>query len=61
MRNYEIAVIPGDGIGQKVVTKGVRVLDEAGRRFGLSLTWDPRPAGALGGAGTNHDAGRTAA
>lgn len=60
MRNYKVTVIPGDGIGQEVVTKGVRVLDEAGRRFGLCFTWDPRPAGALGGAGAIHDAGRTA-
>jgi isocitrate/isopropylmalate dehydrogenase len=57
MRNHKIAVIPGDGIGQKVVTKRVRVLDEAG----LSFTWDPRPAGAVGGAGAIHDAGRTTA
>jgi tartrate dehydrogenase/decarboxylase/D-malate dehydrogenase len=45
MRNYKIALIPGDGIGQEVVPEGVRVLDEAGRRFGMSFTWDHRPWG----------------
>ena len=45
MRNYKIALIPGDGIGQEVVPEGVRVLDEAGRRFGLSFSWDHRPWG----------------
>jgi tartrate dehydrogenase/decarboxylase / D-malate dehydrogenase len=45
MRNYKIALIPGDGIGQEVVPEGVRVLDEAGRRFGIAFTWDHRPWG----------------
>jgi tartrate dehydrogenase/decarboxylase/D-malate dehydrogenase len=45
MRNYKVALIPGDGIGQEVVPEGVRVLDEAGRRFGISFTWDHRPWG----------------
>ncbi len=36
-RNYRIAVIPGDGIGKEVVPEGLRVLDEAARRFGFSL------------------------
>ncbi len=30
MRDYNIAVIPGDGIGNEVVPQGIRVLDAAG-------------------------------
>ncbi|HEY7644918.1 MAG TPA: tartrate dehydrogenase, partial [Hyphomicrobiales bacterium] len=40
MQNYRIAAIPGDGIGKEVVPEGIRVLDAAGRRFGISFTWD---------------------
>ena len=28
-KSYDIAVIPGDGIGKEVVPEGVRVLDAA--------------------------------
>src|SRR4030081_225969 len=45
MKNYKIALIPGDGIGQEVRPEGVLVLDEAGRRFGIRFDWDPRPWG----------------
>jgi tartrate dehydrogenase/decarboxylase/D-malate dehydrogenase len=40
-RTYEIAVIPGDGIGKEVVPEGVRVLEAAGKKFGFELkqTW----------------------
>jgi len=38
-RRYEIAVIPGDGIGKEVVPEGMRVLEAAAKRFGFSLTW----------------------
>jgi len=34
---YRIAVIPGDGIGKEVAPEGVRVLEAAARRFGISL------------------------
>jgi tartrate dehydrogenase/decarboxylase/D-malate dehydrogenase len=40
MKSYRIAAIPGDGIGKEVVPEGIRVLDAAGRRFGISFTWD---------------------
>jgi tartrate dehydrogenase/decarboxylase/D-malate dehydrogenase len=36
---HRIAVIPGDGIGKEVVPEGVRVLEAAGRRFGLRFEW----------------------
>jgi tartrate dehydrogenase/decarboxylase/D-malate dehydrogenase len=40
MTTHRIAVIPGDGIGQEVVPEGLRVLDAAARRFGISLAFD---------------------
>ena len=36
-RAYSIAVIPGDGIGKEVVPEGIRVLEEAAKRFGFAL------------------------
>ena len=40
MQSYRIAAIPGDGIGKEVVPEGMRVLDAAGRRFGIAFAWD---------------------
>ena len=40
MTTARIAAIPGDGIGTEVMPEGLRVLDEAARRFGISLTID---------------------
>ncbi len=37
MSTLQIAVIPGDGIGTEVMPEGLRVLDAAGRHFGLAL------------------------
>jgi len=37
---HRIAVIPGDGIGTEVVPEGLRVLESAGRRFGIEFQWD---------------------
>jgi tartrate dehydrogenase/decarboxylase/D-malate dehydrogenase len=45
IKNYKIALIPGDGIGSEVVPEGVKVLAAAGRRFGMSFEWDERPWG----------------
>ncbi len=39
MSRYRIAVIPGDGIGKEVVPEGIRVLEAAGRRFGIEFEW----------------------
>jgi tartrate dehydrogenase/decarboxylase/D-malate dehydrogenase len=36
---HRIAVIPGDGIGKEVLPEGMRVLEAAGRRFGIELSW----------------------
>jgi tartrate dehydrogenase/decarboxylase/D-malate dehydrogenase len=40
MKTYRIAVIAGDGIGKEVMPEGVRALDAAARKFGLSLAFD---------------------
>ena len=39
MKTFHIAVIAGDGIGKEVVPEGIRVLEAAGKRFGLGLHW----------------------
>ena len=43
MKTYRIAAIPGDGIGKEVVPEGIRVLEAAGRKFGLAFKWDEYP------------------
>jgi tartrate dehydrogenase/decarboxylase/D-malate dehydrogenase len=45
MTSYEIAVIPGDGIGKEVVPEGIRVLEAVGRRFNISFSWKEFPWG----------------
>jgi tartrate dehydrogenase/decarboxylase/D-malate dehydrogenase len=39
MKNYDIAVIPGDGIGKEVIPPTLEVLEACGKRFGLAFTW----------------------
>jgi tartrate dehydrogenase/decarboxylase / D-malate dehydrogenase len=39
-KTYRIAVIPGDGIGKEVVPEGMRVLEQAAKRFGFTLQTD---------------------
>lgn len=43
MRDINIAVIPGDGIGKEVVPEGIRVLEAAGAKHGLRFRWDAFP------------------
>ena len=43
MRELRIAVIPGDGIGKEVIPEGIRVLEAAGARHGLSFQWEEFP------------------
>ncbi len=43
MTRRRIALIPGDGIGKEVMPEGVRVLEAAGRRFGIEFVWDEYP------------------
>lgn len=42
---HRIAVIPGDGIGKEVMPEGIRVLDAAGKRFGIEFQWEFFPWG----------------
>ncbi len=39
MSALRIAVIAGDGIGTEVMPEGIRVLEAAGRRFGIEFDW----------------------
>lgn len=39
MKTYKIAVIAGDGIGKEVIPEGIRVLEQAGRRYGIGYDW----------------------
>ena len=43
MKRYRVAVIPGDGIGREVVPEGIRVLEAAGSKHGLSFEWEELP------------------
>jgi tartrate dehydrogenase/decarboxylase / D-malate dehydrogenase len=38
-KQYNIAVIPGDGIGKEVVPEGIRAVETAARRFRFSFAW----------------------
>ena len=40
MSKHRIAVLPGDGIGKEVVPEGVKVLEAAGRKFGIEFKFD---------------------
>ncbi len=37
--NYNIAVIPGDGIGPEIITEAKKVLDKIGKKFGHQFTY----------------------
>ncbi len=39
-KTYRVAVIPGDGIGKETVPEGLRVLEAAGRKFGVTFKFD---------------------
>ena len=43
MPAHSIAVIAGDGIGKEVMPEGQRVLEAAGRRFGIEFEWTEFP------------------
>jgi tartrate dehydrogenase/decarboxylase / D-malate dehydrogenase len=46
MREYHVAVVPGDGIGQEVTPEGVRVLNSVGETGGwYRIKWEPFPWG----------------
>ncbi|HAH98031.1 MAG TPA: 3-isopropylmalate dehydrogenase [Verrucomicrobiales bacterium] len=39
MKNYDIAVIGGDGTGPEVTAENIKVLDAAGQKFGFKLNY----------------------
>lgn len=47
MKEYQIVVLKGDGIGPEIVDETIKVLDRAGERFGFRFTYDYQ---LLGGA-----------
>lgn len=40
MSKYNIAVIPGDGIGKEVVPEGLRILDTVARKFDIQFSYN---------------------
>jgi len=40
---YEIAVIPGDGIGKEVIPEGIRVLNVLGEHYGFQMRFEQFP------------------
>jgi tartrate dehydrogenase/decarboxylase/D-malate dehydrogenase len=46
MNTFEIAVIPGDGIGGEVIPAAIRVLEAAGERTHVRLVWEQFPWGS---------------
>jgi 3-isopropylmalate dehydrogenase len=45
MKNYNLAVIGGDGTGPEVVREAIKVLDVAAKKFGLKLNYTPYDIG----------------
>ena len=43
MKDYRIAVIPGDGIGREVIPEGVRALEAVGAKHGIRFAWTEYP------------------
>ncbi|MDC1120186.1 tartrate dehydrogenase [bacterium] len=43
MSNRKIAVIAGDGIGKEVMPEGIRAVEAASSKFGISLDWTELP------------------
>ena len=39
MRNYNVTLIPGDGIGPEIVAEAKKVLDAAGQKYGFALNY----------------------
>lgn len=47
MKNYKIALIPGDGIGPEVTNSARQVLEATAARFGFTLNFDELLAGGI--------------
>jgi tartrate dehydrogenase/decarboxylase/D-malate dehydrogenase len=39
VKEYKIALIPGDGIGKEIIPPGIQVLESVAHRFGFSFDW----------------------
>ena len=46
MKEYQIALLEGDGIGPEIIHEGRKVLEAAARAGGISLRFHPYPSGA---------------
>ena len=40
MKNYNIVVLKGDGIGPEIVDEALKVLDAAGEKYGFKFSYD---------------------
>ena len=52
MKQYKVAVLPGDGIGPEVMVQALRVLEAAGKKFGFEIAATER---YVGGAAIDHE------
>ena len=43
VKSFRIATIAGDGIGKEVVPEGIRVVDAAAKKAGITFEWDALP------------------
>ncbi|MGB6370955.1 MAG: isocitrate/isopropylmalate family dehydrogenase [Atribacterota bacterium] len=43
---YNIALIPGDGIGPEIIREGKKVIEAASSKYGLEINWIEYPFGA---------------
>lgn len=43
---YNIALIPGDGIGAEIIREGRKVIETASYKFGIEIKWNEYPFGA---------------
>lgn len=46
MKNYRIACIPGDGVGQEIIPQGKRVLERVAEKHGVAFAFDDFDWGA---------------
>jgi len=43
---YNIALIPGDGIGPEIIREGKKIIEAASSKYGLEINWNEFPFGA---------------
>ncbi|GAH20126.1 unnamed protein product, partial [marine sediment metagenome] len=43
---YNIALIPGDGIGSEIIREGKKVIEVASKIYGIKINWTEYPFGA---------------